>query len=417
MLNKNIKDWLESLKTTGKPTVDEAIAIVGHIFPLLSEFKTTIQDPGWHAEGDVHIHTDMVLSELYHIFDNKEFEPSPQNRQTLILAALLHDIAKPFTTYTCEETGRVKASKHEFAGRNLLIYPLLELDLDPVAYIDILNLVGLHQKPKLLVIQEKPNYEYLALNREIGYELIYWLEVADIRGRISEDLEEQLMYLDEFKKISSELLANPYTYALSEKTRSSRGNVGYKESVGRYLLNTGQVASMEDAYWKLYDKSRAFPSVVILCGPSGSGKSSHVAEQYGPWDLISVDSIRKEISKETSNSKLISGRVQHTSTERLRVLLAKNARIVFDATNLTKARRDKIIDICKAYGALVLLTVVLTPRSILEAQNQNRTEAIPAEGIQSQIDSFQFPSVSESHIVSYRIRNNYNTETTDVIFQ
>ena len=64
MKKMNKQDWLESLSMHGKPSIDECIYYLGDAFPLLYEFKTTEQDSQWHAEGDVHIHTGMVLNEL-----------------------------------------------------------------------------------------------------------------------------------------------------------------------------------------------------------------------------------------------------------------------------------------------------------------------------------------------------------------
>ena len=71
-MNLTTIDWLTTLKTTNTPNVDDCIAHLGDIFPLLKEYKNTIQDPVWHAEGDVHIHTDMVLTELYKLLELKE---------------------------------------------------------------------------------------------------------------------------------------------------------------------------------------------------------------------------------------------------------------------------------------------------------------------------------------------------------
>jgi len=73
-MNLTTIDWLTTLKTTNTPNVDDCIAHLGDIFPLLKEYKNTIQDPVWHAEGDVHIHTDMVLTELYKLLESKEWE-------------------------------------------------------------------------------------------------------------------------------------------------------------------------------------------------------------------------------------------------------------------------------------------------------------------------------------------------------
>ena len=36
------------------PNIDEFVAELGDRLPPLKEYKSTPQDPEWHAEGDVH---------------------------------------------------------------------------------------------------------------------------------------------------------------------------------------------------------------------------------------------------------------------------------------------------------------------------------------------------------------------------
>ena len=49
------------------PTIDEFVLALGDRLNLLQEYKSTLQDSEWHAEGDVYIHTGMVLDETYQI--------------------------------------------------------------------------------------------------------------------------------------------------------------------------------------------------------------------------------------------------------------------------------------------------------------------------------------------------------------
>lgn len=87
MVIKKIQEWLDSLKTTATPSFEECLFYLGSYFPLLKELENTIQDPIWHAEGNVQIHTEMVLSEVYKIL--QEINLPPMKRQSLILGALL----------------------------------------------------------------------------------------------------------------------------------------------------------------------------------------------------------------------------------------------------------------------------------------------------------------------------------------
>src|SRR5690242_19175487 len=73
--------------------------------PELQEMANCPQDPVWHAEGDVLIHTQMVmdaaLAEIEAATDLSKTE-----KQSVYLAALLHDVGKPASTYRSED-GRI----------------------------------------------------------------------------------------------------------------------------------------------------------------------------------------------------------------------------------------------------------------------------------------------------------------------
>ena len=62
---KNLNIWLESLAEKHTPNFDECVSFLASYFPLLNKFENTEQDKEWHAEGNVAIHTEMVLKELY----------------------------------------------------------------------------------------------------------------------------------------------------------------------------------------------------------------------------------------------------------------------------------------------------------------------------------------------------------------
>lgn len=67
------------------------------------------QDPTYHAEGNVWVHTQMVVDEL------RNFEP---HNFELLLAGLLHDIGKP-ATQCCSSNGRVSNIAHADVGARM----------------------------------------------------------------------------------------------------------------------------------------------------------------------------------------------------------------------------------------------------------------------------------------------------------
>ena len=299
------KTWLTQLGHGQTIDVDEAIHWLGDTIPWLYRYSQTEQDPIWHSEGNVHIHTDMVLEQLYVLFEKEASYLDETQRQALVLGALLHDIAKTKTTKRKEIQGieRVVAPKHEDNGRSYLAYRLIDLEL-PISQVHrVMGLVGEHHMPKLLVVKNGDRGAYWRLSRKADTELLYWLEVADMRGRICPDQKTQLSYLDEFRLFCEEygVWGKTYEFALKEALLPLLENCSSKEKKYTYAhaihaFERDEIFVIEEAIAKAYANRVAHPELVIVCGPSGSGKSSWISENVQKYQLISLDEIRREIN-------------------------------------------------------------------------------------------------------------------------
>ncbi len=72
------------------------LASLGTPFQLVCRHENVPQDPEWHAEGDVFVHTKMVCEALLQL---PEFQAlSEQEQHILFAAAMLHDVEKRSTT-------------------------------------------------------------------------------------------------------------------------------------------------------------------------------------------------------------------------------------------------------------------------------------------------------------------------------
>ncbi len=80
------------------------------LWPEIQALIDCPQDPVAHPEGDVFIHTGMVLDEARKLIDDL----SRPKQIAVMLAALCHDLAKPYTTKV--DGGRIKAREHEMMG-------------------------------------------------------------------------------------------------------------------------------------------------------------------------------------------------------------------------------------------------------------------------------------------------------------
>lgn len=78
--------------------------LMGAILPEVESMRGVEQPPAYHPEGDVHVHTGLVLSHL----SSPDF--------ALALAALLHDVGKPGTF---EVTDRIRFNRHDSLGAEI----------------------------------------------------------------------------------------------------------------------------------------------------------------------------------------------------------------------------------------------------------------------------------------------------------
>lgn len=86
------------------------LGIVEKLWPECQALIDCPQDPAWHPEGDVWLHTGLVLDEARKLIDDL-----PRAKQlAVMLGALCHDFGKPATTKFAE--GRIRSRGHEEAG-------------------------------------------------------------------------------------------------------------------------------------------------------------------------------------------------------------------------------------------------------------------------------------------------------------
>lgn len=356
------------------------------LIPQLAKLEECEQDSVWHAEGNVLIHTEMVYNVAL-------LEPSPE-KELLLLAALLHDIGKPFVTRRKEIKGveKVIAPGHERLGRSFVLKQLI----DTMPWSDLIrlaNLVGYHQEPKMLVIKDEHLDKYQLHNWRIhgAYELMYHLERADMIGRTGPDKEEQLEYLEFYKSYCKDLPRASY-FNFDGADHPDFWNFRFRKACEDLSKHTG--ISNTPSYLN-YVQPRSL--VNIMCGPSGSGKSTLREQLLSKInsEVISLDEIRKEItgdaSDQSENEKVIN--IAH---QRYRKLLGERKNIIWDATCLRKDYRDPLISLANKYDAQVNLLCFLKTKETCLANNKKRTRQVPDSVIDKQFASFEVPEDKEA---------------------
>jgi tRNA nucleotidyltransferase (CCA-adding enzyme) len=155
------------------------------VAPELMPLEATPQDPGWHPEGDVWVHTLQVVDEAAGLLDGLGDDRPRQ--LAVMLGSLCHDLGKPPTTRF--EDGRIRSRGHEEAGlaptRALLdrwnVHALLGYDVRE----QVLALVAHHLKPGQLYDERDRvgDGAIRRLARRCEPDLLYRVAKADCLGR------------------------------------------------------------------------------------------------------------------------------------------------------------------------------------------------------------------------------------------
>ena len=387
-------------------TVDDFIEDLGEDIPWLHQYRYTPQDPEWHAEGDVHVHVDWVLAELRGLFEGEAAHLGEDDKTVLTLAALLHDVAKPVTTKPVEIAGktRIAAPAHEAVGANHLFYKQAPCGITVDHWQQVIALTAAHHLPKSLVVRERPARDYHALARRASPELLYWLERADMQGRECRDKAEQLDILELFKcecEDNGVWGGDPYAEfraevesRLTSHTPFTRKRIFWQ---GVRAFESGDIVMLEESFARFYRFLENQAHLVILCGPSGSGKSSHAEAAYPTYTRISPDQIREQEFAGRLR-KRDQGVVFHQARDALRESLRMPQSVIWDATNLRRDQRQRLVGIGLDYEAFVSLVVFQKPEPILSEHNRARGEsAVSDDVLHSQLRRFQLPDITEAH--------------------
>lgn len=173
-----------------RPSVGFATAldllVVDRLFPQLRALVGCEQEPDWHPEGDVWVHTLLVIDNAV----GQSLDLDRARRLTVMLGAVCHDFGKPATTAFSE--GRIRSLNHEEAG----VAPTVQfLDRLNVHTIDgfpvrsqVVGLTAHHLKPGMWhkVRDEVGDGAFRRLAQKVDLELLARLARADCTGRTGE---------------------------------------------------------------------------------------------------------------------------------------------------------------------------------------------------------------------------------------
>lgn len=170
------------------------LRVVDQIFPELKTLIDVPQEPEWHPEGDVWVHTLLTADRARELIDDLPYA----KRVTVMLAALCHDFGKPATTAFVD--GRLRSREHDEAGvaptetflDRLNIYTLDGYDVRA----QVIALVRDHLKPGEFYKKrdEVSDGAFRRLARRCELDLLYRVAKADSLGRNADWVPREKWY-------------------------------------------------------------------------------------------------------------------------------------------------------------------------------------------------------------------------------
>lgn len=351
-------------------------------FDWVKRMKDVQQDPRHHAEGNVAVHTQMVLCALE---NDPDFKQLPNLEQEILwCAALLHDVEKHSTT-VFEADGSITSNGHARKGAQFARQLLYRDKPTPFAVREqIVGLVRHHGLPIWLFEKADPLKTLIKASMEVNTKLLTLLAKADMLGRICEDREDMLYRIACFEEFCKE----NYCWDGPRNFTSANAKVYYLQHEG--------------AYTDYVPFEQPLAEVILMSGLPGAGKDTFIKRNYKNWPLISLDDIRRKRGISPTD-KSGNGRVIQEAKEQARSYLRKQQSFVWNATNTTSQMRTQLISLFDTYKAKVNIVYIEVPYERLHGQNKNRDAIVPAGALNKLIQKLEVPAFWEAHEVCYHI--------------
>ena len=170
-----------------RPSIGFALArelgVIRKLLPEMEPLYDCPQDPEWHPEGNVWVHTLMVIDQARAL--NADLDRP--KLATVMLGAICHDLGKPATTALID--GRIKSPNHEAMGVEPSTRILDRLNINTLDGFDVrrqvLGLVTEHLRPSAFykAKDDVSDGAFRRLAQKVDLELLVRFARADCHGR------------------------------------------------------------------------------------------------------------------------------------------------------------------------------------------------------------------------------------------
>ena len=341
------------------------------IVPELSALDDCPQEPDWHAEGDVGIHTRMVLDWLLNASSFDELDED--DADVVFVASLLHDIAKPLCTR--KEEGRWTARGHSRRGAQLARRILWELGMPPQLREETCGLILNHQLPFFLIEKEDDERRLVDAAEYARPQLLAIVAEADARGRRCEDQQRLIDNVELFRERARELDCWTQSFAFE----NDQARLLYFRDRRRHLFSAAHPAQGS--------------VVTLMSGLPASGKDHWLSKHAPDLPMISLDELRKSMKVAATDDQ---GRVLQAAREQARVFLRQSAPFAWNATNLSRRLRDGLIGLFLDYDAQVRIVALECGPKEQARRMRERRRIIPASALARMVDQWSVPTRHEA---------------------
>lgn len=346
----------------------------------VADMRAVPQDSIHHAEGNVAIHTGMVLNELQNA---KEYSALNSLDQEIVwAAALLHDVEKRSTTVV-EEGGRITSRGHASRGESTARQILYKDIPTPFAIREhVAALVKYHGLPLWIMDKKDPAKAVLEASLRVDMKLLSLLAKSDAMGRLCADGRDLLDRIELFN-------------AFCEEQKCWSGPRAFPSDLARFVYFQKEDSSPD---YDPFDDLKG--QVIMMSGLPGMGKDTYLSKHHADLPVVSLDDIRRK-HKLKPDDPSATGRAVQLAKEQVKVYLRKGQPFAWNATNITHQMRTQWIDLFLSYKARVKLVYVETTFKDWLKQNNSREHPVPDHVVMRMLYKLEVPTLVEAHEVEY----------------
>ncbi|WP_263419964.1 AAA family ATPase [Tolypothrix sp. PCC 7601] len=346
-------------------------------FDWLRSLANCPQNPRYHAEGDVLIHTKLVCEALVAL---PQWRVLPSKEQSILFAAaLLHDVAKPAATEIAED-GAISSKGHVVQGAKMAQQILWDLQVPFKEREAIASLVKYGSLPLWFWDKSNPERAVIKASQIIRCDMLAILAEADVRGRYCNDQAQLLERINFFREFCQE-------NSCFEQPRQ------FPSAHSRFIYFQKENGNPN---YEAYDDTRF--QVIMMSGLPGSGKDTWIKENLPDWQVISLDKLRQQMGIDPEDDQ---GVVANAAKALAKEYMRNGQSFVWNATNLSRQLRGMLIRMFANYQGRIRIVYLETSWEELLQRNCDRTAKVPEKVLYRLKNRLDVPDITEAQAVDW----------------